>query len=65
MGIIEGFATFALETDVEEDEYDYQRFQSHRFDSLIDVQSKCQVGTQIFVLNFSLATTRITKLESC
>ena len=24
MGIIEGFATFALETDVEENEYDYQ-----------------------------------------
>ena len=24
MGIIEGFATFALETDVEEDNYDYQ-----------------------------------------
>ena len=24
MGIIEGFATFALETDIEEDEYDYQ-----------------------------------------
>ena len=24
MGIIEGFDTFALETDIEEDEYDYQ-----------------------------------------
>ena len=24
MGIVEGFATFALENDVEEDNYDYQ-----------------------------------------